>query len=235
MRPVLRPLAAVLLLLALAGPVSAGAEDGAAPAEPSGATHVLGDLPMDLRGLWLFLVHEYLPHTQQATAWTRNLVEFWLVKGRGEGTAIRLLATDMPPEVRELVAAANAAREPWVPTADDLARLRRAAAHAKGTTPASVQDFTIVAPPHYAARFSGPDLQMTATSPFALHVRRRPGAEFEQDETTYAVRRAEGRDLIGEQLRALTVERAPTPLYMRGAFRLFRLRGPGDGAAAPAP
>jgi hypothetical protein len=234
-------------VLVTAGPAS-GQEtppQEAAPGEteaeaPITKTEVVGDVDLDLRGVWLLLTHGQIANSDGKV---RNGADIYVVSGSGGDLTFELYLHELPPDMGDAVKAANKTLTPWTPSDQQLAALSRDLDSLPPIDPTRFVKHTVrvVAPFNFATAFKGDVSDIVGDSQFALEIdheyRPRPPkdqmAQLMLDKAILGAKQKSPTLYEGKQARTLLAAGfAPIPVTMRGPFWLYRLRGP-EGMPAP--
>jgi hypothetical protein len=242
-----RTLSALLAtLLALAVVSLAADEKAASPtgAEPeSSATGVIGEIPIDLRGVWLVAASGQIGTAARSL---RNFPELWLVERDKEGELdFQMLHRELPPGVKRSVDEAAGKTRRWEPSSEDLAELDRSLEQLK---PADQNTFLkheikVLSPEHYGDIPTQEPADLLEHSQFALQIKHiyRPqpvsggrNAQLMSDDTVYAVQKATPTRLEGVNARLfLAAGFVPIPIRLAGPFTMYRVRAPGAFSTHP--
>jgi hypothetical protein len=235
-------LSALLSLTAAASGAGGQAANPAASEPETSTTRVAGNLPVDLRGVWLVTVAGQ--YGGDGTKMTRNFAELWAIESSGGDLAVSLVQRHLPDVVRQEMQRADAEGRAWAPSPSVLADLAREMDRLPPADPQTFlrHEYKLATPEHYAAELdrSAAAAEGSAFAVLVKHVYRprtdQPhGAQLMSDDAVYAVEKVDSTRLDGKVSRViLAAAFVPVPVRADGPFVMYRLRGP-DGAAPAAP
>jgi hypothetical protein len=237
-------LLALSLVVLARGWAQEGAETGrSVPADepPSSTTEVAGDLPVDLRGVWLIVGNGKLPKGN-----FRNALELETIQQRDGKLEVHLLLRKLPQTLQDDLDQANRQLREWSPSPDQIAELARSLDRLEPLDPMRYQRHTVrlVARSQYEAVLRPALVALVRESMFAMEVEHvyRPHpidaqsreAQLMSDKAIYGVQRVEPTFLEGEHTRTiLAAAIVPVPITTSGRFVMHRLRGPEEMPAVP--
>ncbi|HJQ85436.1 MAG TPA: hypothetical protein VKA21_15220 [Candidatus Binatia bacterium] len=232
----LRLLPALFLLLPLGlARADEGEGEPAPDSPPTVETQVSGEVPVDLRGIWLIAA---TGKVQKSEKLYRNSLELCSVQGKDGKIDVQPVLRELPEDIENQLEQANKKFQPWAPSAEQVAQVGQALDGLKPVDPMRyVRHVTVIQAPSASAEAPHDLRDYIADSKFALqteHVYRpRPlkegetGLQLMGEKTLYGVQKIEPTQLAGRHVRTiLAAGFVPVPVTTEGDFTMYRLRGP---------
>jgi hypothetical protein len=211
--------------------------------QPVTKTEVIGEVPVDLRGIWLLVTHGQVGTVEGKV---RNGADLYAGRGSDGNMSFELYLRELPEDMRDAVKTANKTLTPWNPSDQQLAALGQKLDTLPPIDPERFLKHVVkvVGPSAYGTAFKGDVQTILADTQFALDLEHqyRPQAAKDQmaqlmlDKGILGAKQTSPALYQGSQLRTLLAAGfAPIPITTRGPFWLYRVRGPesmpSDGGA----
>jgi hypothetical protein len=228
----------VCLALGILGLPAVRAQDEEEPASPDAPpvlkTDVIGQVPIDLRGVWLIVSNGKFPNGK-----FRNTLDIESIVQRDGQLAVEPLLVELPAEWQQQIDAANKTMQEWKPTPEQVAALGRSLDSLQRVDPKRYVKHTvrIVAPAKYGEALK-PELQgLVKDTLFSVEIQHdyRPqpitdantrNVQLMSDKAFYGIQHTEP-EPEGEHIRTiLAAGFVPIPINTNGPFVMHRLRGP---------
>jgi hypothetical protein len=246
----MRRFALVLALLAvsvLARP-SAEAQDGAeqvdSNAPPTVTTEVAGEIPVDLRGVWLIVGNGQILKNPGKF---RNSIDIEAIRKTDGKLDMQPVLVELPPDIQTQFDQANKQLQAWQPSPEQTEQLSRSLEQLKPVDPMRYYRHTakIVGPGGYQEALKPELIDFVKEGAFAMAIEHvfRPqpitpdarGVQLMNDDAIYSIQKTAPTVLEGEHSRTiLAAGFLPIPVATAGSFTMRRLRGPEAMPAAPA-
>jgi hypothetical protein len=209
-------------------------EEAPAAEPPITTTEVVGEIPVDLRGVWLLVTQGQVGNVEGKVRTGADLYAVWGNDGKAE---VELYLRELPEQMATAIKESNKKLLPWKPTEEELAALSKNLESLTPIDPMRFEKHTVklVGPDSYGTAFKADVQDMLKDTQFALDLdhqfRPQPVkdkmAQLMLDKAILGGKQTSPTLYEGRQIRTLLAAGfAPIAVTTKGPFWLYRVRGP---------
>ena len=223
----LRMLVALGLFFAVSAFAQGESQQPADDAPPTIETTIVGDVPSDIRGVWLITSSGEFKQSGKY----RNGLDIVAIQQKDGKLDVQPVLRDFPPDVQTQLDEANKQWKKWEPSPDQIAAIGSSLDQLKPVDPMTYFK--------HVNKITGPSKdgnpEFPADAKLVLDVEHvyRPHAADERniqlmtDKATYIAKDTSPTKITGAMNRSiLAASFVPVPLNMTGTFTMYRLRAP---------